>query len=61
MKDNVELPMTIADFRLLRRLAFEQVMNFEDWHSSEHQGAERMFERVFQMTVQEYIDNVRDR
>lgn len=51
--------ITDADHNLLRRLVYEQVMNFEDWHSSEHAEAEALFERVFHMTTQEYRYNVK--
>lgn len=52
--------ITEADHNNLRRMAFEMVMSYEDWHSTRHTEAERLFERVFHMTIQEYIDNVRD-
>mgnify|MGYP007071611798 CR=1 FL=1 len=55
------IELSQPDYKYMRSLVFQQVMNFEDWHSSEHSEAVALFERVFHMTMQEYIENVRDR
>lgn len=57
--NTVVVEMTKDDHNRLRRMAYEQVMNYEDWHSAEHSEAVSLFERVFHMTIQEYRGNVR--
>ncbi len=57
--NTIVVEMTQADHDLLRRMAYEQVMNYEDWHSERHTEAEAVFQRVFHMTTQEYRDNIR--
>lgn len=61
LDDEISVKMTEQDFCTLRRMTFEMVMNYEDWHSSEHNEAVALFERVFHMTINEYIWNVKDR